>query len=834
MKLAFELAWTQTVSLWRAGALRVLVFALVLAVAAITAVGFFTQRVDSALNQQGGLLLGGDIALRADHALDENYIATAKTLGLNVAQTFEFPSMVIHQEASQLAEIKAVGQGFPLRGDLTIQQADGKTAVVKHGPQLGEAWVEPRLANLLDITIGSQVEVGDKLFTVTAILEQEPSRGGDMFGFAPRIMLHADDLPATGLIQFGSRVKYQLLFAGAPNAVAEYLNNTSGQLQRGEKIEDVKNARPEIKSALDKAQQFLGLSAMVSVMLAMMAMLLSAMPYIKQSLDTFALMRCFGATQRILMQVLSLQTVMIAFLSALIGIVIGFVVQLGLAKLAGSLFVETLPQVSIFPAFVGVFAGVVMMFAVVVPHAWQMRGLTAMNILRRDTLHQSFSALYKYLPASIVMIGMVFWQAHDFKIAMSTLLAVLGLCVIVALFAYFLVRVVTQVLHIAPQQPLTNAAKIGVHNINRRFGLSVMQMLGFSIGLMVLMLLALVQGDLIRNWQASLPEDAPNRFVINIQTPQIALIKTLFTESNIDNATVFPMVRGRLISINQQAVNTADYADERARRLAEREFNLSWTADMQSDNALEAGRWWTPDEHGKPYISMEQDLANTLNIKLNDVLTFDIAGNALSLTVTSLRKVDWDTMRANFFAVTPPGVLEEFSASYISSFHLPQNANDRLNQLVKTYPNLTVIDIAALMQQVRGIMQKMSSTIQYVFLFSLLAGVAVLYAALVATQQERITEATLMRVFGASRAQVAMSYFAEFAMIGAIAAVVAAVAANALAYYLSIKLFNIPFQFNIGLSASIVVISAVLIPFAAWLGLRQFLNIPPRQLLNSI
>ncbi len=550
------------------------------------------------------------------------------------------------------------------------------------------------------------MKLGEKLFLVSAILEQEPSRGGDMFGFAPRIMLHADDLVATGLIQFGSRVKYQLLLAGSPTAIAQYQRDVVVDLKRGEKIEDVKNARPEIKSALDKAQQFLGLSAMVSVMLAMMAMLLSSMPYIKQSLDTFALMRCFGAKEQILMQVLSLQTGLIAFFSALIGIVIGFMVQLGLAQLAGSLFLETLPQASILPALVGLVASLMMMFAVVIPHAWHMRGMSAMNILRRDTLKTSLADGIQYLPAIFVMIAMVFWQAHDFKIASSTLLALLGLSVVVAVVAYAFVQLVTNILHIAPLQPLTNAAKIGVHNIRRRFGLSVMQMLGFSVGLMVLMLLALVQGDLIRNWQASLPEDAPNRFVINIQTPQIAPIKTLLNDANVAEASVFPMVRGRLVRVNNAPVNTDEFTDERAKRLAEREFNLSWAQTMQSDNTLTAGRWWNENEYGKPYISIEQDLANTLNIQLNDVLTFDIAGNTLDLTVTSLRKVDWDTMRANFFAVTPPGVLEEFSASYISSFHLPEKANEGLNQLVKTYPNLTVIDIAALMQQVRGIMQK--------------------------------------------------------------------------------------------------------------------------------
>ncbi|MDP3308898.1 MAG: hypothetical protein Q8S50_11600, partial [Methylotenera sp.] len=331
---------------------------------------------------------------------------------------------------------------------------------------------------------------------------------------------------------------------------------------------------------------------------------------------------------------------------------------------------------------------------------------------------------------------------------------------------------------------MLNDIKISVLGLKRRFGLSTVQMIGFSMGLMVLMLLALIRGDLIRNWQASLPADAPNRFVINIQPTQIEGVKQFFEDQNIKGGTIFPMVRGRLMSANGKDIGLTDWKDERAKRLAEREFNLSWAANMQDDNKLLSGSWWTAAEHGKPYLSLEQDLAISLGLKLGDKLVFDIAGNPLTLTVTSIRKVEWDTMRANFFAVTPPGVLDDFSANYISSFHLPLGADAPMNQLIRTYPNLTVIDVAALMQQVRGIMQKMSNAIEYVFAFSLIAGMAVLYAALVATREERITEATLMRVFGASRRQVGVAYIAEFACIGLISAFVAAVAANLLAYYM--------------------------------------------------
>ena len=835
MSLPFRLAWMQTLSLWRAGALRVLVFALVLAVTAITAVGFFTQRIETALNQQGGLLLGGDIALLADHALADKFEKSAIAQGIDTVKTYEFASMVVFGEANQLAEIKAVGQKFPLRGDLTVGQTVGETGkVIKSAPKLGEVWLEPRLATLLSLKVGDVIELGVRKFSIGAILLHEPSRGGDMFSFAPRLMMNAADLPSTKLVQYGSRVKYQLLLAAEPQKISQYFKQTKPQLGRGEKIEDVRNPRPEIKLALDKAQQFLGLSAMVSVILAMVAMLLSSLPYIKPSLDTFALMRCFGASKDVVLQVLSIQTLMIAFFSALLGVVLGFIGQFGLARLAGSLFLEVLPPASFSPIFVGIIASITMMFSVVLPHAWQMRNLTAMNILRRETIKQASSAQAKFLPAGLVMCGMIFWQAHDAKLALSTILALVLLCVAIVGFSYVLVSLVNRLFNLTPNNRMLNDVKLGVLGLKRRFGLSTVQMVGFSMGLMVLMLLALIRGDLIRNWQASLPLDAPNRFVINIQAAQIKGVKQFFEQQQINNATIFPMVRGRLISKNGGNIAQKDWKDERAKRLAEREFNLSWAATMQSDNKLLSGRWWKPQEHGKPYISLEQDLAKTLGIQLGDKLLFDIAGSPLALTVTSLRKVDWDTMRANFFAVTPPGVLDHYAANYISSFHLPVGADTPLNQLVREYPNLTVIDIAALLQQVRGIMQKMSSTIEYVFAFSLIAGVAVLYAALVATREERIAEATLMRVFGASRRQVGIAYVAEFACIGLIAAFVAAIAANLLAYYMSATILNIPFQLNIRLAISTMLIAAVVIPLAAWLGLRRFLNVPARQLLNSI
>jgi putative ABC transport system permease protein len=833
--IALSLAWRQLRSHWASGEVRVLLLALVLAVSATTAVGFFTDRIQSALVRQGGSLLGGDLVVSADHVLPQKYFLEAQQLKLQSTSTLAFPSMIAQGKLSQLAEIKAVNEGFPLRGKLTISTRADPNQIISVGtttntiPVSGTVWIEPRLANLLTVNVGDSVDVGERKMQVAAILQRDPSRGGDMFSIAPRLLMNAVDVPSTKLIQFGSRVKYQLLVASDAKSIQDYAAWAKPQLARGERVEDVRSARPEMKSALEKAQQFLGLSAMVGVILAMVAMFLASLPYVQRSLDTYALMRCFGASKRLIVQILLYQTLLLALVGSVIGCLLGFAAQAGLAALAGSLFLEALPSPGWMPALGGMAAGFATMLAVVWPHLRRLRDVPALRILRRDLGDLHAVGWLSFLPAVIVTAGLVYWHAGDVKLGSITLLAFFALLLVAGALAYAGSKLLQQM-----SEANSSAWSLGLAGLKRRPGMAIAQVIGFSLGLMALILLALVRGDLLSSWQASLPPDAPNRFIINIQPEQIEGVKEFYTQAGISKTEVFPMVRGRLVALNDRPMDTTKYQDEGARRLAEREFNLSWIAQMQTDNQLLAGRWWRADEYGKPVLSLEQGVAKSLGIKLGDRLTYDIAGTRLTLTVTSLRKVEWDTMRVNFFAVTPPGVLDSFSASFITSFHLPLGHEDTLNQLIRRFPNLTVIDVAALMEQVRGIMNKMSYAVEYVFGFSLFAGIAVLYAALVATREERVREATLLRVLGAKRHQVVAAVLTEFFCIGLLSAIVATVAASALAYYISAHVLNIPYHFNYTLALLALLSASLLVPVAAWFGIRGFLNQTPRQLLQSI
>lgn len=829
-----KLAWQQLFSQWKSGDLRVMLMALVLAVTSITAVNFFINRIALHLNTQGGLLLGGDLVIIADHAIPQSYDALSKQYGLNSTTTLEFPSMVIKGERNQLAEIKALSDGFPLRGDFGVQLGVKQTpSSIQKTPDRGEVWIEPRLANTLKLEIGDDVELGATSFKVAGILVREPSRGGDMFGFAPRLMMHADDVAATQLVQFGSRLKYQLLVAGSSDKLAQFSHDIAPKLQRGERIEDVKTARPEIKSALDKAETFLSLSAFASVVLSIVAMLLASIPFIARCTETAALMRCFGASRANIQQLLLLQSVMLALIGGLLGCLLGYVLQYGLAYVAGKLFLESLPAPDFLPVFLGLSLAFAILFSIMLPHIQALKNVPVIRILRRDYAEKKRLLWLKYAPVTAVVIALMFVLAKTPTLAVAYLAGILGVCLVAGLLAYVLASALKKL----SQQSVSShnyAIHLGLVNLNRRLGLSIAQIIGFSLGAMVLMLLMIIKTDLMQSWRASLPPDAPNRFIINIQPNQVEATEAFLQQVGVVQPQVFPMIRGRLVAINHQTISPASFKEDRAKRLAAREFNLSSAAQMQADNKLLQGRWWQASEMSAPFLSMEEDIANALNIQLGDALTYDIAGSNITLTVTSIRKVEWDSMRANFFAVTPADTLKNYPTSYMTAFYLPLNQDDALNQLVQKFLNFTVIDVANLMNQVRDIMHKLALAIAFVFTFCLVAGLVVLYAALIATLDTRLQESALLRVLGASRAQTAIATVTEFASIGMIAALVAIAMATGLSYYLSRFVLDIPYQFNANLACSVFVLTFVSVPLAAWLVIRRYLNVPPKQLLNSI
>jgi putative ABC transport system permease protein len=814
---------------WRGGELTLILSALVIAVAAITTVSFFTDRVHQALSTQASQLLAADLVVVSDHPIPAQFAQRASANGLRQTHTLAFPSMVVQGPRNQFAEVKAVSPGYPLRGDLSVSPTlFGSAQIVNSGPQPGTAWADARLMQLLNLKVGSVVELGQAQFTIAAVVAKEPDRAGDFFNIAPRLMLNSDDIARTQLIQPGSRVSYRLLIAGDAQQLIAYRAWAEPHLSRGERIEDVRDARPEIRSALDRAQRYLGLAALVSAILAAVAVALSSRQFVMRHLDSCAVLRCLGASQATILRLYLIQFVLLGFLASAIGSLAGYGGQALLAEFMRGRIVEQLPAPSLWPLVEGLSIGVLLLLAFALPPLMHLKSVSTLRVLRRDLGMPRQMGIVSYGLGAALVAAVLIYRAGEIKLGLYVLGGLLGVVLSGLILGLLMLRVLAFL-----RLRARGVWFYGLANAGRRRAASLTQIVGFSLGLMALLLLTLVRGDLLASWQASLPPNAPNRFVINIQPDQLPAMQQFFHQENLSEPLLYPMVRGRLVAINAHPVVAQNFSEERAQRLVDREFNLSWADQPRSDNHLVAGQWWrqgdAPDQ-----FSVEDGLAKILGIKLGDQLTYEIAGTPISGRVSSLRKVDWDSMRVNFFVIAPSALLQAQPTTYITSFHLPPGHEETLNRLLRQFPNFTVIDVAAILRDVRAIMTRVSDAVTFVFLFTLLAGLVVLYAAVAATRDERLYEAAIMRTLGARSKQLAGAQLIEFAALGMISGVLAATGASLTAFLLTQHLLHLPFTFN-----PLVWIAGVLggmlgITLAGLMATRSVLRVPPLGVLRAL
>jgi len=819
----------------RAGELHVLIFALVVAVGGMTTVGFFTDRVQLALSRQSNQLLGADLIIVSDRPLPQHYADEAIRLGLATSTALKFPSMVVKGDNSMLVGIKAVTAGYPLRGELRItDNIDGelpsqKDRVANAIPSPGSVWVGNKLATRLVLKKGDTIEVGAAHLTVASLITREPDYSIGFINLGPRVLINAIDLPATGLIQQGSRITYRLLVGGDAGSVKTLRNWIQSRLALGERIEGIRDARPEIKAALERAEKFLGLAAMASVVLAAAAVALTTRRFILRHLDGCAVMRCLGARQTEILYLYLYHFIILGIVASVIGCLLGLVAQEALVYWLSTMVEIELPWPSLLPVVHGILVGIVLLLGFALPPLLNLRSVPALRVLRRDIGLSNAYSLTGYALGLAVLSALFLWKAGDARLGIFVMT---GFIIAIAIFGLLGLLLVKALLN--TRSKTGGPWNYGLASIWRRATTSVVQTVALGLGLMALLTLTLIRGDLLQNWRTSLPPDTPNRFLVNIQEDQLQPLKVFFSQHNIAQPTVHPMVRARLTSINGRIVSPEDYSDTRAKRLVKREFNLSWASKMRSDNQIIKGHWWQSGDMGEAVLSMEVDIAERIGVHLGDTLTYNVAGSTFSAVVTSLRKVDWDSFRVNFFAITPPGVLEQYPTSYITSFYLPQHQVDKMNQLVIAFPNLLVIDVAAIITQVQKVIEQVTKAVEFVFLFTLLAGLVVLYAAIISTQDERIYEAAIFRTLGAKRRQLISAWAVEFAILGGLAGLFAAMGASALGYVIGEYTLNLPYTFNlwiwlIGLFAGIIGVMVT-----GLMGTRSALTRPPIQTLRRI
>lgn len=804
---------------WRAGELTVLGIALMLGVAALTSVGFLTDRVEQALRLQSHQLLGGDLLLTADHPWPDAFRGEAAARGLRLAESATFPSMVSLGDASVLAEVKAVSPGYPLRGSLrtaaVLNGADEPTARV---PQAGEAWPDERLATTLGLAAGSALAVGRITVQSGPVLTMEPDRGMNVFALAPRLMINLGDLAATGLIQPGSRAYYRLHLAGEAAVVAGYETWAKARLGRGEKIESLDNARPEIRNVTERAQRFLRLAALLAVILAAVAAALAAERYMRRHLDGCAVMRCMGASARQLLLIHGGEFLAFGLVATLAGCGVGYGVQLALQQMLDGLLATTLPAPSLLPWLHGLLVGLTLVVGFALPPLLRLRRVPTLRVLRREWSGSEPASVGAYLLGGLVLAGLMLWMAGEPRLGLIVLAGFLLALGFFALTARLLLAVLGRL------RPAGRGYgwRHGLANLRRRLAATLVQAVALALGLTALLLLTVARGDLLDSWIKRVPADAPNRFVINIQPDQRAAIADFFKARGLPRPELEPMVRGRLVQVNGNPAGPESFADERAQRLVDREFNLSWSAQLPAGNTVIGGRW-----HGATTgaeFSVEQGLAETLNLRLGDRLTYEIAGNRVEAIITSLRKLDWDSMRVNFFVMSPPAVLADFPASFITSFHLPADKAGAIPELVRRFPNITVIDVAALVKQLHATIDQVARAVQLVFGFAVLAGLAVLYAALQASGDERRHELAVLRALGARSRQLSGALVTEFAALGALAGLLAGIAASLIGWGLARFAFRLDYLPQMELWLVGALAGVVLVVIAGWLGASSMLR----------
>jgi len=814
----------------RAGEFTLLGVALILAVAAMATVGLFTDRMRLALDQEANRLLGGDLVLDADRPIAPALEARARQLGLATTSSVGFRSMVVKGDAAVLTEVTAVTPGYPLRGSTRIASARGAPDRVPEAlPDAGSLWADERLLSQLGVTVGDRVELGERAFTVAAVLTQDPGLAVAFLGLGPRVVMNEADLAATGLVQAGSRVRYRVLVAGAPSQVDAYRTWVAPQLAAGQKVEGVRDSRPEIRSALERAERFMGLAALATVALATVAVLLAARRFHERHLDACAMLRCLGASQWRVFRLQFVQLLVVGGAASSLGWLVGLSGQAVLGRWLQGLIGVELPAPSAAAGLYAAALGMLLLLAFALPPMLGLRKVPALRVLRRDAARPGLAGLAGHATGIAAIAALVLWQAREPR---------LGAYVLVGSLATVLVSVVlTRLLLLAlgmTRQGTGVTWRYGLASLRRRASATQWQVMALGLGLMALLTLTLVRTDLMASWRSSLPADAPNRFLINVQPDQVEEVGRFLAAEGIRQVALHPMVRARLTAINGRPVSSASYDEDRARRLVDREFNLSWAVQMQADNRLVAGRWWTAAEGSAAVLSVEEGIARTLGIALGDDLTYDVAGTSFTARVSSLRRVEWDSFRANFFVVGTPGLLQEFPATYISNFHVPSERTQVLNALVKRFPNIVVIDIGAILGQVQGMIGQVARAVQFVFLFTLAAGVLVLYAGIAATHDERMREAAIMRTLGANRRQVARAHAAEFAIIGALAGLLASGGASGLGYFIGTRLLGLSYQPDASVWLLGVAVGVTCVTAAGLLFTRQVLATPPLATLRGL
>ncbi|BCT34630.1 ABC transporter permease [Pseudomonas protegens] len=824
----FSLALRQLVRDARAGELRVLFFALLVAVAASTAIGYFGARLNGAMLLRATEFLGADLLLEGSSPARPEQVDSGRALGLDHARIVEFSSVIATDNGIQLSSIKAVDNAYPLRGQLKSAAAPYGIEEPGGGPKAGEAWVESRLLTALNLKIGDSIDVGTHPLRLARVLTYEPDRAGNFYSLTPRVLISLDDLQATGVVQPGSRVSYKELWRGPALALESYRQLIKPGLAPNQRLQDARDGNQQIGGALGKAERYLNMASLVAVLLSGVAVALSANRFAARRFDASALLRCLGLSRRETMLLFSVQLGLLGLLASVSGALLGWLAQLGLFYLLHDLLPSDVPPGGLLPAIAGIGTGLVALAGFALPPLAALGRVPPLRVLRRDLLPIPSSTWMIY-GAALVALGLIMWRL---SLDLILTFALLGGGLIAALVLGGLLLLVLQSL----RRLLARSSlpwRLGLGQLLRHPLAAAGQSLAFGLILLSMALIALLRGELLDTWQNQLPKNAPNYFALNILPAEKQAFSERLVQLSAPSAPLYPVVPGRLVSINGEPVREIISKDSSGDRAVQRDLSLTWAADLPAGNRITEGNWWSAQPaDAVPGVSVEAKVAQSLKLKLGDQLTFTVAGVNREARVTSLRSINWDNFQPNFFMIFQPGTLKDLPATYLTSFYLSPGHDQQVIELSRAFPAVTILQVEALLEQLRSILAQVTLAVEYVLLFVLAAGMAVLFSGLQATLDERIRQGALLRALGAERRLLVKARRIEFGLLGAVSGLLAALGCELVSLVLYRFAFDLPWHPHPWLLL-LPLIGALLVGGAGVFGTRRALNASPLSVLRE-
>jgi putative ABC transport system permease protein len=821
---ALKLALRTLLREWRSGELGVLLLALTTAVAALTGVGFLVGRIDTAVREQATQVLAADLRVSSTQPLPDSWFTAAAQRGVHTANIQTLLSVVFRGDDSQLTNIEAVSAGYPLRGTLLVADQPFATgAATQTIPAPGEVWPSSKLIATLGGGIGTQLSIGAATLKVTRVLISRPDQGANLSDLAPTLIMNLKDLPATQLVQPGSRVSYSALFAADPAVIRAFRPWLLQHTRPADRMRDVSEASPQLENAVDRAGRFLTLASLVSVLLCSIAVAMSARQYVRRHLDAVALMKTLGATRGFTLSVSLLQLVIVALLASVAGSLIGFIAQEWLLRAVRELLgTATLPPANLAPLGMGVSAALAVLAGFALPPLLQLARVPPLRVLRRDVGPPPPLVILAFGPAVVVVIGLVWWAVRDVRLALQFLVGLIAFLAALAGAGFVLVTLCGRL-----RGRVGVAWRYGIANLNRRRADSMVQIAAFGAGLMVLLVLGVVRDDLERDWRRSLPADAPNYFFVNIPPADRSAFTQFIEQRGARLSRLLPMLRGRLTAINGQPVESLHFADGQGRGFSGREQNVTWASALGSDNQVVAGSFWPPDYQGAPQVSLATEFQESLGVGVGDKVSFDIGGEPFVATVTSIRKVKWDSFQPNFFVMFSPGVLDAVAGTFLTSAYFHPSDPHVMAQLAHRFPSVSIFNVDDLLSQVRGIIDKAVLAVQSVFAFTLFAGLVVLLAAVQSSREERRFESAMLRTLGAEGATVWQGVMAEFMALGLLAGTLAVAGAALAGAFVATRVLQVPYAFDPWLPLLGIGGGALLVCISGWLATRSVISQPP-------